>query len=591
VTISIQGLYAKASANPSFAALRGIMSGRPLIYVVAALPLVVVVLLIGVIIYVSFRDNLNDGLWGSLTLRHFAALIKDPLIYSALINTIGFTLATIVTAISIGGAIAWLVERTDLPGKRLVYFLMTIGLLVPTFFMAMGWVFFLHPRIGMFNRWMMDLFELSEAPLSIANVWGMGWVEGLGLASLAFMMTGPIFRALNPSLEEAATVHGLGRWATFTKVILPLTWPALLACSIYISVIAFAAFEVPAIIGLGNRIFTFATIVYVKVTPDTGLPNFGFVGAVSVMLIVLAGFLSWWYFRVIRLSHRYGVIQGRGYRPKLIELGNKKWLCWAGLLVYFLLSKVMPLAMMIWASLLPYFQPFSVDALSTVSLSNFRAIDWSLVGRGALNTFYIVLWVPTIALIFGLTISWIVVRSNLRGRFVYDWVAFLPHAVPNLIFALSAVIFALFILPQEMHIYGTVTILVIVFVLVRISLVTRVLNGALLQINRELEEAAYVSGIRPLQAMWKIILPLLLPAILNLWIWNALLSYRELTIAAFMVTQENVTLPVVVWSLWHSGSAGQAAAVSIVFVILLLPLVAIYWSMRASENSENAHRM
>ena len=591
MTISIQGLYAKASANPSFAALRGLVSGRPLIYVVAALPLVVVVLLIGVIIYVSFRDNLNDGLWGSLTLRLFAALIKDPLIYSALINTIGFTLATIVTAISIGGAIAWLVERTDLPGKRLVYFLMTIGLLVPTFFMAMGWVFFLHPRIGMFNRWMMDLFELSEAPLSIANVWGMGWVEGLGLASLAFMMTGPIFRALNPSLEEAATVHGLGRWATFTKVILPLTWPALLACSIYISVIAFAAFEVPAIIGLGNRIFTFATIVYVKVTPDTGLPNFGFVGAVSVMLIVLAGFLSWWYFRVIRLSHRYGVIQGRGYRPKLIELGNKKWLCWAGLLVYFLLSKVMPLAMMIWASLLPYFQPFSVDALSTVSLSNFRAIDWSLVGRGALNTFYIVLWVPTVALIFGLTISWIVVRSDLRGRFVYDWVAFLPHAVPNLIFALSAVIFALFILPQEMHIYGTVTILVIVFVLVRISLVTRVLNGALLQINRELEEAAYVSGIRPLQAMWKIILPLLLPAILNLWIWNALLSYRELTIAAFMVTQENVTLPVVVWSLWHSGSAGQAAAVSIVFVILLLPLVAIYWSMRASENSENAHRM
>ena len=591
MTISIQGLYAKASANPSFAALRGFASGRPLIYVVAALPLVIVVLLIGVIIYVSFRDNLNDGLWGSLTLRHFAALIKDPLIYSALINTIGFTLATIVTAISIGGAIAWLVERTDLPGKRLVYFLMTIGLLVPTFFMAMGWVFFLHPRIGMFNRWIMDLFELSEAPLSIANVWGMGWVEGLGLASLAFMMTGPIFRALNPSLEEAATVHGLGRWATFTKVILPLTWPALLACSIYISVIAFAAFEVPAIIGLGNRIFTFATIVYVKVTPDTGLPNFGFVGAVSVMLIVLAGFLSWWYFRVIRLSHRYGVIQGRGYRPKLIELGNKKWLCWGGLLVYFLLSKVMPLAMMIWASLLPYFQPFSIDALSTASLSNFRAIDWSLVGRGALNTFYIVLWVPTVALIFGLTISWIVVRSNLRGRFVYDWVAFLPHAVPNLIFALSAVIFALFILPQEMHIYGTVTILVIVFVLVRISLVTRVLNGALLQINRELEEAAYVSGIRPLQAMWKIILPLLLPAILNLWIWNALLSYRELTIAAFMVTQENVTLPVVVWSLWHSGSAGQAAAVSIVFVILLLPLVAIYWSMRASENSENAHRM
>lgn len=566
------------------------VSGRPIVFALAALPLILVVVLIGVIVYVSFLENLNDGLRGSLTFRHFGALLYDALIYSALMNTLGFTVSTVITAMVIGGAVAWLVERTDLPGKRFVFFIMTIGLLVPTFFMAMGWVFFLHPRIGMFNRWMMDLFDLDQAPLSIANVVGMGWVEGLGLASLAFMMTSPIFKALNPSLEEAATVHGLGRWVTLRYVTLPLTWPALLASAIYISVIAFAAFEVPAIIGLGNRIFTFATVVYLKVTPDTGVPNFGFVGAVSVLLIVLSGFLSWWYFRVIRLSHRYGVIQGRGYRPKLIALGNKTWICWTALGLYFLMAKLMPLVMMIWASFLPYFQPFSLEALSSVSLANFSAIDWSLVGRGALNTFYIVFWVPTLALIFGLAISWTVVRSGLRGRFIYDWVAFLPHAVPNLIFALAAVIMALFVLPKEVHFYGTVLILVVVFVLVRISLVTRVLNGALLQINKELEEASYVSGINTLQTMIKVILPLLIPAILNLWIWNALLSYRELTIAAFMVTQENVTLPVVVWGLWNAGSAGQAAAVSIVFVVMLVPLVAIYWAMRARANFETAPR-
>ena len=566
------------------------LTGRPLVYALAALPLILVLILIGVIVYVSFLENLNDGFRSALTLRHFDALLYDPLIYSALLNTLGFTISSVITSMVIGGAVAWLVERTDLPGKRIVFFLMTIGLLVPTFFMAMGWVFFLHPRIGMFNRWMIDLFNLEQAPLSIANVVGMGWVEGLGLASLAFMMTSPIFKALNPSLEEAATVHGLGRWATLRYVILPLTWPALLASAIYISVIAFAAFEVPAIIGLGNRIFTFATVVYVKVTPDSGVPNFGFVGAVSVMLIVASGFLSWWYFRVIRLSHRYGVVQGRGYRPKLMPLGNKTWICWAALGFYFVLAKLMPLVMMIWASLLPYFQPFSVEALSSVSLANFVAIDWSLVGRGALNTLYIVFWVPTLALVFGLAISWIVVRSGLRGRFIYDWIAFLPHAVPNLIFALAAVIMALFVLPKEIHFYGTVLILVVVFVLVRISLVTRVLNGALLQINKELEEAAYVSGINTLQTMIKVILPLLTPAILNLWIWNALLSYRELTIAAFMVTQENVTLPVVVWGLWNAGSAGQAAAVSIVFVVMLIPLVAVYWAMRANTAFETTPR-
>src|SRR5262249_47262250 len=160
----------------------------------AALPLLVVLVLLGIIIDVSFVDDITRGVNSAVTLRNFKALFDDPLIYSALLNTVWFTIVTIVTAMGIGSSVAWLVERTDLPGKRLVYMIMTIGLLVPTFFMAMGWVFFLHPRIGMLNRWLMDWLSLDSAPLSIANVVGMGWVEGLGLASMAFMMTGPIFK-------------------------------------------------------------------------------------------------------------------------------------------------------------------------------------------------------------------------------------------------------------------------------------------------------------------------------------------------------------------------------------------------------------
>jgi iron(III) transport system permease protein len=566
------------------------LTGRSLVFVVAALPLLVVLALLGVIIAVSFVDDIARGVNAAFTLKNFRALFGDPLIYSALLNTIGFTIVTVAIAMGIGGSVAWLVERTDLPGKRLVYVIMTVGLLVPTFFMAMGWVFFLHPRIGMLNRWLMDLFSLDSAPLSIANVVGMGWVEGLGLASMAFMMIGPVFKALNPSLDEAATVHGLGRWKTLRFVVLPLMWPALLATAIYISVIAFAAFDVPAIIGLGNRIFTFATVVYLRVTPDTGVPNYGFVGAVSVILIIISTFLSGWYFRVIRLSHRYGVVQGRGYRPKLAQLGKKAWICWLGLGLYFFMSKVMPLAIMVWAALLPYFQPFSFEALSRVSFANFTGIDWSLVERGAINTVTLVFWVPTLSLIFGLAISWLVVRSNLRGRFLYDWVSFLPHAVPSMVFALAAVIFALFVVPQSVPIYGTITILVVVFVLVRISLVTRVLNGALLQINRELEDAANVNGIGTLSTLWKVIVPLLLPAILNLWIWNALLAYRELTVAAFMVTQDNITLPVVVWGLWNGGQTGQSAAVSIIFVIFLIPLVVAYWALRTNAEFQQSPR-
>jgi len=167
----------------------------------------------------------------------------------------------------------------------------------------------------------------------------------------------------------------------------------------------------------------------------------------------------------------------------------------------------------------------------------------------------------------------------------------LPHAVPSLIFAVAAVLFALFIVPNGIPFYGTIFILLFVGVLVRISLVTRVLNGALLQINRELEDVAYVSGIGTFATMAKVIVPLLIPAILNLWIWNALLSYRELTVAAFVVTQENITLPVVIWGLWAGGLAGQSAALSVVFIVTLIPMVVAYWALRTNSDFQSVPRV
>ncbi|NDA46838.1 MAG: iron ABC transporter permease [Alphaproteobacteria bacterium] len=558
-----------------------IQLGRPLLYSLAALPLLIVVGLLVIIIWISLLGDVSKGLTFAVSWRQFQSILSDPLIWTALKNTIGFSLVSVLVSMFFGISAAWLVERTDLPGKRTVYFLMTIGLLIPTFFMAMGWVFFLHPRIGMLNKWLIAWFDLDDSPFSISNVVGMGWVEGLGLGSLAFVMTTPIFRALNPALEEASLVHGLGRWRTLWHVVLPLSWPTLLATAIYISVIAIATFEVPAIIGLGSKIFTFATLVYIKVSPDGGSPNYGVVAAMSIFLLIASAFLSLWYFRIISLSHKYGVIQGKGYKPRLMRLGRKWWLGWLLLGIYFLLSKILPLLMMIWAALLPFFRPFSIQALSFVSLKNFDDINWGLVTRGLTNTFILMLAAPTLAIFFGILISWIVIRTKSKWRLVLDWVAFLPHAVPHLIFALAAVVMGLFIVPDWLPFYGTIYILLMVYVLARLSLVTRVLNGALLQIHRELEEAAFVSGLSQFASLRLIILPLLIPALLNLWIWNALLTYRELTMAAFMVTSDNITLPVVVWGLWLTGKGGQAAAVSLLFIASLAPLILAYWSLQS----------
>jgi iron(III) transport system permease protein len=563
--------------------------GRPGVFAVAIVPLAIVVMLVVVIVWTSFAEDFTAGLFAPLTLGHYAKLFADPLIFAALGNTVGFVLVTVAVAMTFGVAAAWLVERTDLPAKELVYAVMTGGLLFPTIFLAIGWVFFLHPRIGVFNNWLVATFHLASAPFNIANVVGMGWVEGLGLTSLAFIMTSPILQALNPALDEAATVHGIGRWWSFVYVTLPLAWPGLIAAAIYIAVVAIASFEVPAVIGLGSKIYTFSTLVYIEVTPEMGTPDYGVVGAVSIFLILFSLVLSWWYFRVIRLSHRYEVVRGRAYQPRLVQLGRKAWMAWALLGSYFTLACVLPLAMMAWAAFLPYLRPFSLAAFHQMTLRNFYGVQWDLLWRATGHTLILMVTVPSAALLFGLAISWVVVRSGIKGRFLFDWVAFLPHAVPNLIFAIAMVIVALNFVPKTIPFYGTIYILMTVYVLVRISLVTRVLNGALVQIHRELEEVSHVSGISTFYTLLKVTVPLLLPAIANLWIWNALLTYRELTMAAFMATQDSVTLPVLVWNQWNAGGAGRAAAISLIFVAMFMPLIGLYWTIRSRANIGNLH--
>jgi iron(III) transport system permease protein len=515
------------------------------------------------------------------TLNHYRVILTDSFTLKTLLNTLGFASTTVVVSLFFAIPIAWLVERTDLPVKELVFTLMAVGALVPTFFTAMGWVFLLHPRIGVVNRILTDVFGLAQGPFNIASIVGMGWVEGLGLSSIAFIMIVATYRTMDPSLEEAGRVHGLKLSKTLRYITLPLTFPGILAAAIYIFTIGLSAFEVPAIIGMSNKIFTFSTFIFYKMQPLEELPNYGIAGAVSSLLVVLALLLSWWYFKVLRFSSRYTVVTGRAYRPKLVELGGRGRLyAWIFLGAFFLVAKLLPFFLLTWAALLSYFQPPSWNALSQVSLRNFYGLPWDLLLAGARNTLLLMLAVPSLTLVLCLAISWVILRSDLKWRVVFDALAFLPHAVPSIILAIAAVFVALFLLRDFLPLYGTLSILILVYTISRISFATRIINNSLAQIHPELEEAAFAGGLRVLQVMRKILLPLLKPALVYAWLWMALLCYRELTMASVLVTnQNNVTLPMIVWGLWLGGSLNQAAAANLVILVFMLPAVLVYLTM------------
>jgi iron(III) transport system permease protein len=204
-------------------------------------------------------------------------------------------------------------------------------------------------------------------------------------------------------------------------------------------------------------------------------------------------------------------------------------------------------------------------------------MDWELVLRGLKNTVVLVTVVPLAVLLLAFAISWLIVRSRSRVRYLLEFGAFLPQALPEVILAIGALLLALFVIGTHVPLYGSVWIIAIVYIVARLAFATRALNGSLLQIHRELEEAAFVAALSTARTAWRVLFPLIRPTLFSVWIWTALLVYRELTAAVFLAVHDNITLPAVIWSYWFSGSINKASAVTLLMTLVLAPLIFIAW--------------
>ena len=580
-TATINGVTAHPAPSPQRTSWRFILPTEDpwaiaMIALVGFLSLIILTIPV-IVIILSFRDGRPIDPVSTYSFMHYASVFTDPVAYTALLNTISFSLVTLVVAFFFGLPTAWLAERTDLPAKPLLYTLMTLGILLPGFATAMGWLFLLHPRIGLVNVFLTRVVGFSEAPFNIATIVGMGWVQGLSLAPIAFIMTAAVLKAIDPALEESAQMSGANFFNIIRKVTLRLAWPGILAAGIYILTIGFAAFDVPGIIGMSNRIFTFSTYLLTQLAPHDDLPHYGKAAALSTFVMAISGLLALWYGRLQTQAHRYQVVTGKGYRPRILRLRGYVWAAWLFLGTYFLLSKFLPLMIVVWASALPYFQLPSEAAFKAMSWANFQNIPWDMLILGLRNTSILMILTPTLTLGCAIAFSWVVLRSKIPGRLAFDFVAFLPHAIPNIVFGVGILLLTLFLLRNVIPFYGTLWILLFVFVIGRISYATRMTNSTIIQVHKELEEAATMSGVGTGTIVRRILMPILAPTMIYAWIWMALLTFRELTLAVILTTKDNLTLPVVVWSMWSSGDYGVASSITLFLICLMVPLTAFYW--------------
>src|SRR5262245_12819853 len=543
---------------------------------VAGIAALSILVLLGMIVWMSLRTGV-PGQPSDLSLKNYSAILADPYTYRVMWTTLYFAAVTIAVSVPLGFIFAWLVERTDMPYKAAAMSLLSVGILFPTFLKAMGWVFLLHPRIGVINIFLVQLFGLSKAPLNIATLTGIGFVQGLTLTPLAYVMVSAALKSMNPAFVEAASVHGVSKWRTLARVELPLIWPALFSAVIWMFTVAIAAFDVPGVIGMANNIFTFSTAIYFMINPNEGLPRYGLTGASGSIMVAVSLILMIPYFIALKQSHKYQIISGKAYQSRPVELGRWSLGAWGLLGLYFLLAFVLPLLAIFWVSLLPYVQVPSWQAVASITFERYTAAAFdSGILQAAANTLLLMVIVPTAIVIICSAISWIVTRSRIRWRVVLDAIAFLPHPVPHLLFALAIAYLALLI-SNVIPLYGTIFVLMAVYVVCWISFGTRVLNNSMIQVHRELEEAAQIGGASTWRILLKVIVPLIKPGLIYTWIWTSLSAYRELTMAVFLASPKSQVLSTYIWGQWHGGGLGDAAAIAIVMIAVMSPLVTSFW--------------
>jgi iron(III) transport system permease protein len=178
-----------------------------------------------------------------------------------------------------------------------------------------------------------------------------------------------------------------------------------------------------------------------------------------------------------------------------------------------------------------------------------------------------------------LAVSWTVLRSRTRGRALVEFLSFLPVTVPPIVFSIAALLLVLFALRGVVPLYGTLSLLVIVYAVARLSYGSRMTNSAMIQIHPELEEAARVSGAGTAGVLRAVLLPLLTPTMLYAWIWIALLTYRELTLPVVLATGTNLPFSVLVWSYVQSSSYGRASAAALIMLAVMVPFLLLYWTV------------
>jgi iron(III) transport system permease protein len=515
--------------------------------------------------------------WG---VQNYRTLFGSGGLGTTLLDTAVYAGGATLLAMAVGSGLAWLTARTDLPGQRLISVLVIVPFIIPPIVMAQSYILMLAPQAGVLNELLRVLpwWHGSTGPVNPFSFGTMVVLQGLSLVPFPYLLLAPAMANMDGSMEEASRMSGASFLRTVRTVTLPLLWPTMLGLAALTFLLAIGGLAIPLLFGQESGTSILALRLWYLVTPPGGsLPEYGLAAAYGLVFLVFMAVIFWAYLRSTRDAARRGTISGKGYRPRRLPLGRGKPLALAAVIGYLLVVVALPAAALLWSAVTPYTLPISMTNLTHhLTFSAFPAVlhdpqFWqSLTRTGIIGAAS-----ATIACAVAVTLAFAAARQRSGfGPKALDLLASSSIAIPDVIAGFTAFMLYL-IINRWVPLSGTIAALILANSY-RLAVPYRTAHSAILQVGRELEEAAASSGASRLATFRRVVFPLILPSVLAVWIQLFIVAATDFTLAAFLSNAQSQPLSMYLYDRINVTSGeyipSQGAAMALIFTVLVAAL-------------------
>lgn len=540
--------------------------GDPSIWLFGALIVVLILLVANPILRLVWDSfHTADGQW---SLQSYVQALGRGRNLQALLNSLYLGVAVTVIALALGVPLALAVSRTNMPGRGFTHLSVLAAFVMPNFLGAIAWILLAGPNAGWLNRLVVELTGVQKGPFNIFSFWGLAFVIALYTYPLIYVFTKSALDLVSTELEDAASIHGAGKFQTMARVTLPLVLPSIIGAAILIFLEAIALYGTPALIAIPARINLATTqIVSFFQYPLQVEQAAAFSMPILLLTVVMLALQ-----RRLLARRGYVSVSGKGGERRPFDIGWWKWLLLAYSALVALLSVVMPLAILLLASVSKAWGKGL--ALDNLTWDNFYGIFFEqLTVRSAiLNT---VLYSGATALVcvgMGICIAYATQRRITPFPVFVQFLALAPVAVPGLILAIG--LYAAYAGPP-FSLYGMGVLIVIAFTTRFLPIAVAASTAGVRALNPELEEAVRILGGSRITVLTRVVAPLLKKTLLGAFVLVFVICTKELSTAVFLTGPGSRVVSVLTLDLSEQGNYETLAAMGVVLVVIVTVVVAI----------------